>query len=143
MLPVLLFSLFVTLPVKADILVVTNAKNSLDVLTLQEVKKIFLGRMTRFPDSGKDITVLDLDDKQKLYDEFYNKVIRMDSNRLKRYRARFLFSGKGMLPEKASDQQAVLGIIQSKETAIGYIELAPEESLPADMKVVFRFERQE
>lgn len=124
----------------ADILVVTNANNSVDELTLQQVKKLFLGRMNRFPDTGQDVSVLDLDEQQQLHQKFYEFVINMDSNRLKRYRARYLFSGKGMLPEKVNNQQEMLQLITEKLTAVGYIELEGQQSLPEGVKVVYRYD---
>ena len=125
---------------QADILVVTNVNNSVDQLTLREVKKLFLGRMSRFPHSGEDVSVLDLDEQQKLHQKFYEYVIEMDSSRLKRYRARYLFSGKGMLPEKVTNQQEMLKQITEKLSAVGYIELEGEQPLPEGVKVVFRFD---
>ncbi|MDX1692933.1 MAG: hypothetical protein R3208_04160 [Ketobacteraceae bacterium] len=122
---------------RGDMLVIVNADNPLEALTLKEVKQLFLGRMRRFPTLDTDVDVLDREETSQAHRSFYQYVIDMDTNRLKRYRARYLFSGQGRLPETVSGQAKIIEKVQSNISAVGYVELDGGD-LPAGVKAVYR-----
>lgn len=124
--------------VHAEIMVVVNANNPVNELTEREVKQLFLGRMRRFPDINSDVIVLDREPTATLYREFYKQVVHMDLMRLHRYRARYLFSGQGRLPERVSSQGAVIDYVSKKVEAVGYVDVESPEQLPPTLKVVYR-----
>ncbi len=123
---------------RADMLVVVNEHNPLESLTLKEVKQLFLGRMRRFPAIDSDVNVLDREEASTAHRDFYRHVVGMDPNRLKRYRARYLFSGQGRLPETIQGQKALLEKVRASKSAVGYIALPKAAPLPAGIKVVYR-----
>lgn len=123
---------------RADMLVIVNADNPLNQLTLKEVKQLFLGRMRRFPSVDNNVDVLDREESSLAHRHFYQYVVEVDSNRLKRYRARYLFSGQGRLPETVIGQEKVIEKVQRDRSAVGYVDLPPESDLPDGVKVVYR-----
>ena len=123
---------------RGDMLVIVNEDNPLDSLTLKEVKQLFLGRMRRFPSVNNDVDVLDREETSLTHRLFYQHVVQMDSNRLKRYRARYLFSGQGRLPEVVTGQDNVIAKVQKDISAVGYVDLSGEGDLPKGVKVVYR-----
>lgn len=119
----LLTALLLSLSVaQADIAVVVNPQNPLSSLTPQELKKIFLGRMSLYPDSGREIRAIDLPDTDPLFAAFYRQVVELDGTELKRYRAYYLFSGRGRLPAVANSPAEVLRKVMDDPAAIGYID---------------------
>lgn len=138
LLPLVLLLQLLPATAQGEILVVVNADNPLDELTLKNVKQLFLGRLRRFPVIDSDVDVLDREENSVLHRKFYQEVVRMDPIRLKRYRARYLFSGQGRLPETVMGQDAVIELVQQKVSAVGYIELQPDEPLPERLKIVYR-----
>lgn len=107
---------------RADIAVVVHPQNPLASLSHQELKKIFLGRLSLFPGGGREIRAIDLPDDHPLFHDFYRQVVELDGVELKRYRAYYLFSGRGRLPVVAASPQAVLRMVTEDPGAIGYLD---------------------
>lgn len=107
---------------RADIAVVVHPSNHITQLTEQDLKKIFLGRMSLFPDSGRAIRAIDLPDEHPLFQAFYRQVVELEGVDLKRYRAYYLFSGRGRLPAVAASSQEVIHMISDDPAAIGYLD---------------------
>lgn len=105
-----------------DIAVIVNPKNPLAELSAAELKKIFLGRMPLYPNSNREIRAIDLPDENPLFGEFYRQVVDLDGVDLKRYRAYYLFSGRGRLPVVANTAEDVIQKVAEDQGAIGYID---------------------
>lgn len=121
---------------RADIVVVANADVPVEELSWQDVKQIFLGRSHVYPDSRTAIKAYDYPEANDIYSAFYTQVVEIDLNRLKRYRARSLFSGQGRIPEKVKDKTEMLKYLKETPNAIGYIEGVFDM---AGLKVVYQF----
>lgn len=134
---VLIFLVMTSLPARADLAVVVNANNPIDALTLKEIKQLYFGRMRRFPGVNMDVDLLDREESSATYQSFYKYVMEIDSNRLKRYRARYLFSGQGRLPETVGDDAALVEVVRRNTNALGYIEVTSEITLPNGVRVVY------
>lgn len=106
----------------ADIVVVANADVPVEELSWQDVKQIFLGRSHVYPDSRTAIKAYDYPEANDIYAAFYTRVVDIDLHRLKRYRARSLFSGQGRIPEKVKDKTEMLKYLKENPNAIGYVE---------------------
>ena len=119
-----LFCLLLTArePALADIAVIVNPHNPVSALTQDDLQKIFLGRMPLFPQTDREIHAIDLPDSSTTFAAFYRRVVKLDGTRLKRYRAYYLFSGRGRLPEEAQNQADVIDRVSKDETAIGYVD---------------------
>ena len=131
-------------PALADIAVIVNPHNPVATLTPDDLQKIFLGRMPLFPQTDREIHAIDLPDSSTTFAAFYRRVVKLDGVRLKRYRAYYLFSGRGRLPEEAQNQADVIDRVSRDETAIGYVDcrkvteavrvlmVLPDKDEPAD-----------
>lgn len=118
----------------ADIAVVVHPENSIDRLSKHQVKKLFLGRLRMLPGTGLEANVVDQSEQQPSFSVFYSKLIKMGPAKLKRYRAAYLFSGKGKLPQKLEDSVQVKVHVASNQSAIGYIDA---ELVDESVKVVY------
>lgn len=108
----------------ADLLIVTNSENPVDQLTLKEVRKIFLGRMGMFPGTDQEPRPLDFPQDSPHYEHFYESVIGMPPAKIKRYRAYYLFSGKGKIPAEMPNMASVLKELKQNPDAIAYLPSA-------------------
>lgn len=109
-------------PARADIAVIVHPQNTLASLDPQGLKKIFLGRMPLFPDSHREIHPIDLPDEDPVFVAFYRQVVELEGTDLKRYRAYYLFSGRGRLPAQAATADDVINKVATEIGAIGYID---------------------
>lgn len=123
---------------RADLYVVTNQDNPANSLSLKEVRKVFLGRLHLYPGTEHEPLAIDLPQTSQVYRAFYEKTVGISLPKLKRYRAYYLFSGKGKIPSEAASSEAVLEAIKRSTYAIGYVETS-EENL-TDVKVLFHQE---
>ena len=123
--------------VSADIVVVTNQDNPVDSLSAKEVRKVFLGRLHLYPGTEHEPLPIDQPQSSDAYREFYDLVIGISQPKLKRYRAYYLFSGKGKVPYMAESQEAVIDSIQRSTFAIGYL-VQPDKELLNKVKVLYR-----
>lgn len=124
----------------ADLLVIVNRQNPLDSLSENEVRKIFLGRIRLYPHTTREIVSFDLEARAPSRQFFYQTLMNMDAAQLSSYRASYLFSGKGRIPETTDTEAELLQAVGADAQAIGYVT---EDSLASSpqrdaVKVVFR-----
>ena len=117
----------------AGIAVVVNHGNPINILTAEEVKAIFLKKVTTFPDGGPATPVYQ-DEDAKIYHDFAEKVLEKDISHLKSYWSGQIFSGKNTLPEVAKGDAAVKHTVSGVPEAIGYID---SRHVDKSVKVVF------
>lgn len=129
----------VSYSVEREIIVVANKRNPVNTLSLRQVKQIFLGRLRSFPNMDDMVKVADREDSSGVYAQFYSDIVRMNPSRLKRYRARYLFSGQGLLPLVKSSQDALSDFINEEESSIGYMDIEKGQPLPKGIKVLYRY----
>lgn len=123
---------------RADIAIIVHPQNPLTNLTEEDLKKIFLGRLPLFPQTGQEIHPLDLPEEHTTFADFYRRVLQLDGTKLKRYRAYYLFSGRGRLPDGASSVGEMIHKVSEDTAAIGYVDA----SLVTDqVKVLFVLEK--
>jgi len=106
----------------AEIAIIIHPENPLDSLTKHEIKKIFLGQSRLFPKTSQGMRVIDLKGTDQVYRQFYEEFIGFPIHKLQRYRAAYLFSGKGTLPEEFPDSASVKKHVSESQDAIGYID---------------------
>ena len=117
----LVWALFATMA-SAELVVIVHPDNPVTKITQAQLKQIFLGRMPLFPDSKIEIVALDLPGNDPEFSEFYQKVVNLEAAKLKRYRAYYLFSGRGKLPKEMDSANAVVEEVLANQKAIGYID---------------------
>jgi len=119
--------------VTAEIAVVVNHGNPINILSEEEVKAIFLKKVTIFPDGGPATPVYQ-DEDAEIYRAFAEQVLDKDIAHLKSYWSGQIFSGKNTLPEVAKGDTAVKQRVSAVPEAVGYID---SRHVDKSVKVVF------
>ena len=120
-LPLLLAMSTVTARAHADVVVIVSAKSPITSLTAEQTARIFLGKVSNFPDDG-DVVPIDQAEGSAIRDEFYSKVVHKNSSQLSAYWAKVIFTGDGRPPEKLESNVAVRKAVANNPNAIGYID---------------------
>jgi len=97
------------------------------------VKNIFLGRLTRFPNSELAISAIEIKGNNRQKELFYKLIANKTLNKINRYWARYLFTGKMSPPRKLINNQAIVTEISNNSTGIAYID---SKDLTPAVKVV-------
>lgn len=106
----------------ADVVVVVSAKSAVVHLTSEQAARIFLGKVSSFPDGGKAIP-LDQPEGTAIRDEFYAKVVKKNAAQLTAYWAKVIFAGGDSCPPKLLESNlAVRHSVAANLDAIGYID---------------------
>ncbi|HET8705135.1 MAG TPA: phosphate ABC transporter substrate-binding protein [Pseudomonadales bacterium] len=116
-----LLSLFL-LPIDAcaEVVVIVNQDNKIQSLTASQLRDIFLGQSSEFPDG--DIAIpADLPDGGPR-DEFYLKYAEKSPQQMRAYWLKVLYTGKGVPPQKMPSADALKKLVAKNQGAIGYIE---------------------
>lgn len=106
----------------ADLSIIVHPDNPQSSLTQDELRSIFLGRLAQFPASSEVIVPLDLPPSDPAFSQFYQQVTQLEGTRLKRYRAYYLFSGRGKLPRTTASAADMLDAVANNPRAIGYLD---------------------
>jgi ABC-type phosphate transport system substrate-binding protein len=112
--------LFASTAAYADLAIIVNPSYNDGKLNIQDIKKLFLGERTAFPDGSYAMPVNhnagSPDRKQ-----FYSSVLGMNSASLSRYWRRQISMGNNNQPTVASSYTAVLKTVASTPGSISYI----------------------
>jgi ABC-type phosphate transport system substrate-binding protein len=120
-LPLLLAVVAVPASVHADVVVIVSAKSHITSLTAEQTARIFLGKVSSFPDNG-DAIPIDQADGSAIRDEFYAKVVHKNPSQLSAYWAKVIFTGDGRPPVTLESNVAVRKAVANNPNAIGYID---------------------
>ena len=122
-----------TLPVFAaepaatsESVVMIGHKEITDVLTRDDVKQIFLGRMTRWKDDTK-ITFVLLSESS-VYETFLKEYIDKTIFQYTNYWKKQVFTGKGRMPKTFDSSAELIEFVAATEGAIGFV--AAQETIP-------------
>lgn len=119
----------------AEVAVIVHPKNPVQSLSHKQVQKLFLGRALMFPSTETKVYSIDQSEESPVFSHFYENVIQMNINKLKKYRAYYLFSGKGRLPLPLESSNEVIDRVANNINAISYVNLNEVNS--EQVKVVF------
>ena len=122
----------------ADIVVVVNENNPVAELSENQVKQLFLGRMRNFPGVKADVEIVELEPSAPIFNAFYQYIIQRDATWIKRYRARYYFSGQGRLPVTLKTENDVIEYAKMHRGVAAYIQLEASEPIPSGLKEVHR-----
>lgn len=117
-----------------EILVIVNPDNPIESLDQKQIQQLFLGRMSLFPNSEVKVSAVDQEENSKAYQHFYKNVMNINDTKLKRYRAYYLFSGKGQVPKTMDSIKALIQYVSKNPNAIAYIN---KQDLNDSVKVVY------
>jgi ABC-type phosphate transport system substrate-binding protein len=110
-----------------ELVVIVNKSNRIASISMEDVKKIFLGKKKRF-DSGEKIKATDYKKGKSVRMLFYKKVTNKAVKDIDSYWYRQVFTGKGIPPKAFSSASDVIEYVSGNDNAIGYIkasELSP------------------
>lgn len=127
-------------PLCADIAVVVHPDSPVDSLRLEDVKRIFNGKLRQFPTTDILLSAYDMPDESTLFARFYLQLYNIDAQRMNRRRAAYLFSGQGAIPAVVADEAAMRAAVASGRMAIGYLDTG---AVDGSVKVVMTLPEQE
>jgi ABC-type phosphate transport system substrate-binding protein len=132
LLPALLMG---SLPAHAEMVLVVNARTTIDRMSQDEVINIFMGRSRRLPD-GNFAVPIDQPEGSALKTIFYRRLVNKGLAEINAYWTRLVFSGKTSPPEVASSSREVTRMLVASPGAIAYLERSEVDSR---MRIVFEF----
>jgi ABC-type phosphate transport system substrate-binding protein len=103
----------------ADFIVVVHAENALSSMTEQDIKQIFLGKKTTWP-NDRTIDIIIQEDTDA-HAGFTQEILGKTSQQFLIYWKKMLFTGKGLLPRSVKNDAEVKAFVASNPDAIGYI----------------------
>lgn len=112
---------FVGVSAKADIAIIAHPSNAETRLTVEEVKQLYLGRLTSLPQGGKAVLV-DHKDGSATKEQFLAKVLNKTASELKAHWSRLIFSGGGVPPAVIGGDQDVKSWVARNPNGVGYID---------------------
>lgn len=113
--------LLLALPAKAEELVIITSLDNPQALDLDDVARIFLGKISQFP-GGEEVVPLNIHPDDPSYEVFSRTVLKKTPSQLKAYWAKRVFTGKGKPPETFSSAEEVLDLVASDKRYLSYID---------------------
>lgn len=104
----------------AEMVVIASSKNANTALSMDQAEKLFLGKINAFPD-GSTAIPMDLP-KGPDRDSFYSSVTGKNSNQLKAYWSKQVFTGSGQPPKEAESPQELVNLVAKNPNLLGYID---------------------
>lgn len=104
----------------AEMVVIVSTKNNNSALNMDQAEKLFLGKINAFPD-GSTAIPMDLP-KGAERDIFYSNVTGKNSNQLKAYWSKQVFTGSGQPPKEAESPQEMVNLVSKNPNLLGYID---------------------
>ncbi len=99
--------------------VVANANKMINSLTANDVERIFLGKMKRWPD-GRVVNVV-YNDEKMVQTAFSEQYLHRSWRQVSTYWRKKLYSGRSMLPAFVSGHEQVKEYLMSHPDAISYL----------------------
>ena len=82
----------------AETVIIASSKNPNTALTTDQAEKLFLGKINAFPDGSTAIPMYLPKGAER--DAFYGKLTGKNSNQLKAYWSKLVFTGSGQPPQR-------------------------------------------
>ncbi len=117
----LILTMMLLHPVRAQELVVVTAADNTEQLNLDDVARIFLGKVTRYP-SGEEVEPLNMDPSDPGFAKFARVVLKKTPSQLKAYWAKRIFTGKGKPPRSISNAAELRALVASNKRYLTYLD---------------------
>ena len=117
-----------------DIVVIVNQSNSTAELSQRDLIDLYMGKNLAFPD-GDSADTYDLDMGSEVREHFYRSLVNKSVAQVNAYWARLLFTGRVKPPKEVTDSRAIIELVRTNPSAIGYID---SNYLDASVKEVYR-----
>lgn len=126
-------SIFISNQILAQGSLIVNVQNELNLLSVSEVKYIFLGKKTKWSGGGH-ISACFQKRSDMTGNEFFENVIKKDFVNYRRYWNKRLFAGNGVQPRSYETSEEVIQYVRSNKGTICYVDEITE--LPDKVKVL-------
>ncbi|MBU0992288.1 MAG: hypothetical protein KJ737_07315 [Proteobacteria bacterium] len=106
-----------------EVLIIANNSVHTDSLSKEEIKNIFTGVMSKWPDQ-KNIhfaTLLPNVSNVDLHEAFTRKYIKKTSGQFEIFWRYQLFTGNRRMPPMCKDEQKMIEFVETTDGAIGYV----------------------
>ncbi len=104
-----------------EVVVIVNPSNALTEISVDDVKKIYLGKKKFFPNSDVKVIPGDQPKGSESRKFFYGGIIGKTESKLKSYWSRMIFTGKGTPPKVIGHDDVVRKWVAEQPRAMGYI----------------------
>ncbi len=108
-------------PLRASELVVITSTDNVEELNLDDVSRIFLGKVNSYP-SGEEVIPLNLDPADPSFAEFSRIVLKKSPSQLKAYWAKRIFTGRGKPPRTISTVAELRELVASDKRYLSYLD---------------------
>ena len=115
-----------------DFVVAVSKESKVEVLTKNEIAKLFLSKIKSFPNGEKAITI-EINNKESQIN-FYKKLTNKNEKQLLKYWAKMIFTGRGIPPKKLEKESELIEFVTKNKNAITYIK---RKDLNKDLKIVW------
>ena len=119
--------------VRAELVVVVNARSGVAAMTRNEVINVFFGRNRQFF-NGLEAQPVELPDSHPELARFYRLLVGKDMSDINAYWSRQVFSGRMQPPAKVQSTDEILKWVVSHPGGIGVVDLAKAD---ARVRVVY------
>lgn len=116
----------------AEIAVIAHPENSLASLSIDELKRIYLGKLTRFP-NGQKIVPMDQQEGSAARSRLIGTALGMDPANYRAYWSKMMFSGKGTPPDVLGSDTQIRAWVASNPAGLGYID---KKAVDSSVKVI-------
>ena len=113
--------------VYAEVAIVVNKDRTEDSISLQDTKRIFLGKMSSLPSGGRTIAV-DQAEGTGARAGFSEKGLGKSESQLKSYWSKKIFSGKGAPPPVMGSDVEIKTWLAENPEGLGYIDSGTVDS---------------
>lgn len=119
----------------ASMVVIVSAKSPINRLDKSTLKRIYLNKVKKIPNTNIIPFPIDQSENSKLRHEFNRKVINLSASQLRSYWAKRIFTGKGGPPKAVSSDKEVLALVESNQNIIGYIDSSSKTN---NVKIIYQ-----
>lgn len=114
--------------------IVVHKDSPLSELPASDIKRIFLGKMKKWPD-GSAITIV-LNTSNSIHNQFSHSMLKKSPRQLSVYWKKKLFSGKSMLPLAVDKNDAVISHVRTNMASISYIDVNALDESVKQVKII-------
>ena len=102
-----------------EFVVVVHKDRKVASITTRELKRIFLGKLKKWPDSQAIIPVFNMN--SDVHNTFSRNVLNKSQAQLKTYWRKQLFSGRSIMPYTANSSEDVVAYLSKFTNAVSYM----------------------
>lgn len=103
-----------------DIAVIVNKNVAQGSLSEDNLKAIYLGRMTAWQ-NGTKVEFVIMNDRLEIHEDFLKKYIGRSSAQFRNFWKKQVFTGKGRMPKQFDSEGKLLEYVSATDGAIGYV----------------------